>query len=167
LKLNALITALSLLDEGIVQGNCGASSNKSVLEDLEQSTAGRVEYPPLKPLQCVFLIDKPFLWRNNATMWLDSLYIAVSRTKVMSDFSILQYGSFQLSEGIPGRSMYITSSTFVGEGRGNAWMIANYEPSASYFIEGVISVSGHAFTKFRLGLEVFFLPCATFSMYTM
>jgi hypothetical protein len=139
-EIDALITALSLSDKGIVQGNCGASSNMSVLKDLEQSTAGRVEYPPLKPFQCVLVIDKPFLWRNNATMWLDSLYIAVSRNKVMSDFSILQYGSFQHSEGIPGRSMYITSSTFVGEGRGNAWLIANYEGSSSYFIEGEISV---------------------------
>jgi hypothetical protein len=138
-----------------------------ILQDLENSTGGRVEYPPLKPFQCVLVIDKPFLWRNNATVWLDNLYIAVSRTKVMSDFSILQYGSSQSAEGIPGRSMYITSSTFVGEGRGSAWVIASYEGSASYFIEGVISILGHASKKFRLGLAVYIIPSAAFCNYTI
>jgi hypothetical protein len=119
-----------------VQGNCGADSQLSLLKDLQQSTAGRVEYPPLKPFQCVLVISKPLLWNNNATLWLDSLYLAITRTKVESDFSIIQYGNYLAPEGVPARSMYITSSTFVGEGRGSARAIATFEASAAFLIEG-------------------------------
>jgi hypothetical protein len=120
----------------MLQGNCGARSNITLLKDLEQSTAGRVEYPPLKPFQCVLVIDKPFLWNNNATLWLDNLFVAISRTRVLSDFSILQHGTYQSPEGVPGRSMYITSSTFVGEGRGSASALSTFVSSASFYIEG-------------------------------
>jgi hypothetical protein len=108
----------------------------SRLRDLETSTAGRVEYPPLKPYQCVLVIDRPLLWNSNATLWLDNLYVAVTRTKIASEFSILQYGGFIRAEGSSGRSMYITSCTFVGEGRGNAWAIASLASHASFLIEG-------------------------------
>jgi hypothetical protein len=125
------------LTHGAMQGNCGASSNVRLLQDLETSTSGRVEYPPLKPFQCVLVIDKPFLLNYNATLWLDSLYVAISRTRAMSEFAVIQHGNYIFPETAEGRnSMYITSSTFVGEGRGNAWAIASHASHSSHLIEG-------------------------------
>jgi hypothetical protein len=113
----------------------------SIFQDLKLSTAGRVEYPPLIPFQCALVIDKPLLWNNNATLWLDRVYVAISRTKVMSEFSILEYGTYANPLGEPGRSVYITSSTFVGEGRGCARVISSFVSSASFFMEGAGAVS--------------------------
>jgi hypothetical protein len=124
------------LTQKALQGNCGASSNVSLLQDLEKSTSGRVEYPPLKPFQCVLVIDKPFLLNYNATLWLDSLYVAISRTRVMSEFAVIQHGNYIYPAIDEGHPMYITSSTFVGEGRGNAWAISSHATSSSYLIEG-------------------------------
>jgi hypothetical protein len=118
-----------------VQGNCNSNSNVSVLKDLEKSTAGRVEYPPLKPFQCALVIDKPFLLVMNGTLWLDSLFVAVARTTMQSKFAILGEGQHVLKD-IIGRYLYITSSTFVGDGRGSARAIFSNEPVTSVLIEG-------------------------------
>jgi hypothetical protein len=135
-----------------MQGNCGASSNVSLLQDLEKSTSGRVEYPPLKPFQCVLVIDKPFLLNYNATLWLDSLYVAMSRTRAMSEFAVLQHGNDIYPAVVEGNPMYITSSTFVGEGRGNAWAISSHAVSSVYLIEGTCSLSFDMQAQ-RFGLE--------------
>jgi hypothetical protein len=149
------VTNALCLSSVAVQGNCGTSSQLWLLRDLEKSTAGRVEYPPLQSYQCVLLIDKPFLLNLNATLWLDSLYFAVTRTKVQSEFAILQYGHLSsptiAKEHFDDRPteaqgettlvagvvpMYITSTTFVGEGRGSTWALATFVSSASFLIEG-------------------------------
>jgi hypothetical protein len=118
-----------------VQGNCGLNSNVSVLKDLEKSTAGRVEYPPLKPFQCALVIDKPFLLIMNGTLWLDSLYVAVSRTSMQSNFFIIEEGERVLSD-FDERSLFITSSTFVGDGLGSSRAIFSKAYSNEFFIEG-------------------------------
>jgi hypothetical protein len=118
-----------------VQGNCGLNSNVSVLKDLETSTAGRVEYPPLKPFQCALVIDKPFLLIMNGTLWLDSLYVAISRTSMQSSFVILAEGVLTWNL-ILDRSLFITSSTFVGDGRGSSRAIFSNNYSSRIFIEG-------------------------------
>jgi hypothetical protein len=119
-----------------VQGNCGLNSNVSVLEDLEKSTAGRVEYPPLKPFQCALVIDKPFLLIMNGTLWLDSLYVAVARTSMQSNFFILEEGELTLNVVIP-KSLFITGSTFVGDGRGSSRAIFSTSFLLETLIEGV------------------------------
>jgi hypothetical protein len=118
----------------VVQGNCGSNSNTSVLKDLEESTAGRVEYPPLKPFQCALVIDKPLLLNMNATLWLDSLYVAITRTRMHTDFSILEDGGHAWS--YDERYFFITSSTFVGEGRGSARALSSNDPYTMVWIEG-------------------------------
>jgi hypothetical protein len=143
------MTTALYLHSGDVQGNCGSTSRLWLLAELEKSTAGRVEYPPLRPYQCVLVIDKPFLFNLNATLWLDSLYIAVSRTKSQSNFTILHFTPSTTAEYFDGRKlgaktsifptnlarpMYITSSTFVGEGRGSTR--ATFMSGSSLFIEG-------------------------------
>jgi hypothetical protein len=134
-----------------MQGTCGASSNVRVLTDLDNSTGGRVEYPPLKPFQCALVIDKPFLHSMNTTLWLDSLYVAFTRARAQPDFSIIQHGG--LSYGptqVGGKALYITSSTFVGEGRGSARAILSMEASAKVLIEGMtVSCQAYAFTLTR------------------
>jgi hypothetical protein len=96
-----------------------------------------VEYPPLKTFQCVLLIDKPFLHNVNTTLWVDNLYIAVARTRTQPDFSILEHGNVAFGpRQVGGKSLYITSSTFVGEGRGSARAILAQEPSARVLVEG-------------------------------
>jgi hypothetical protein len=138
---------------GDVQGNCGSNSNMSVLEDLEVSTAGRVEYPPLKPFQCALVIDKPFLLVMNGTLWLDSLYVAVARTKVQSKFAILSEGQHILEYSI-GRHLYITSLTFVGDGRGSARAIFSNESNTYALIEGAADFRlAHAFTNTSLAVR--------------
>jgi hypothetical protein len=69
--------------------------------------------------------------------------VAISRSKVMSEFAILEYGTYENPLGEPGRSVYVTNSTFVGEGRGSARVISSFVSSASFFIEGAGAVSWH------------------------
>jgi hypothetical protein len=136
IKRKTLIQTEELKSLG-VQGNCGASSNLSILSDLEESTAGRVEYPPLKPFQCVSLIDKPLLQRRDAPLWLDSLYIALTRTRMQAYFSILENGKLDVGKGWdPDVPLYITNSTFVGEGRGSARAISTAQFWRQTLIEG-------------------------------
>lgn len=127
-----------------MQGNCDPGTPQSLLEDMAVSTAGRVEYPPLKPFQCVLLMDKPFLWNNNATLWLDNLYLAVSRTQVGPQFSMIEYGTYGLPLGANGKALYITDSAFVAEGRGSARAVQANEASTSVLIEGARSYITHS-----------------------
>jgi hypothetical protein len=136
-----------------VQGNCNSNSNVSVLKDLEKSTAGRVEYPPLKPFQCALVIDKPFLLVMNGTLWLDSLFVTVARTTLQSKFAILGEGQHVLKD-ILGRYLYITSSTFVGDGRGSARAIFSNEPVTSVLIEGATNfLLANACTSLAVRIE--------------
>jgi hypothetical protein len=130
-----------------VQGNCGLNSNVSVLKDLEKSTDGRVEYPPLKPFQCTLLIDKPFLLIMNGTLWLDSLYVAVSRTTMQSNFIIVEEGE-QVLFNVDERSLFITNSTFVGDGRGSLRAIFSHDYGNRILIEGAaLFCLPHIFTS--------------------
>jgi hypothetical protein len=123
------------------------NSNVSILKDLEKSTAGRVEYPPLKPFQCALVIDKPFLLIVNGTLWLDSLYVAVSRTSMQSTFFILEEGKLIL-DSIVERSLFITSSTFVGDGRGSSRAIFSNSLGTEFLVEGATPYClPHAFTS--------------------
>lgn len=119
-----------------MQGNCNTTADRAVLVSMTEATAGRVEYPPLQPFQCVLMMDKPFLWDNNSTVWLDHLYFAVARDAVDADFVMLQYGTFFFADGVPGHSVYITDSTFVGGGLGSTRAVATFEAGASVLIEG-------------------------------
>jgi hypothetical protein len=137
---------LAISKPGVVQGNCGSNSNVSVLKDLEKSTAGRVEYPPLKPFQCALVIDKPFLLNVNATLWLDSFYVAISRTRMHTEFSVLEDGVHTWS--YEERSLFITSSTLVGEGRGSARAISSNDDYTKVWIEGATEFGlVHAFAR--------------------
>lgn len=134
---------LSACTIDVVQGNCTSRSGnqtEALVRQLPELTAGRVEYPPLKPFQCVLVIDKPFLWHNNGSLWIDNIYLAVSRKNVMPEFSMVQYGSLKHHlDGVGGNSIYITNTTFVGEGRGDARAIHSGEKKASILVEGVLS----------------------------
>jgi hypothetical protein len=132
-----LIRYLVISKPGVVQGNCGVNSNVKVLEDLEKSTAGRVEYPPLKPFQCALVIDKPFFLNVNATLWLDSLYVALTRTRTQVAFAVLEDGGKVSPEE---RCLIITNSTFVGEGRGSTQAIFSDDVTTNVLIEGASEV---------------------------
>lgn len=114
------------------------------MDALEGATAGRVEYPPLEAWQCVLLMDKPLLWNHNATLWLDRLYLAVARTQVDSQFVMVQYGTHFVGDAVGGRAMYVTNTTFVGEGRGSARAIGTFEAGASVLLQGARVVVFHA-----------------------
>lgn len=133
-----------------MQGNCGPKVPANLLETLPMLTEGRVEYPPLEPLQCAIVMDKPFLWNNNCTLWIDKIYFAMARTKVESDFSILQYGNDRRPEGVPSNSLYVTNSSFVGEGRGSARAIATFEHSTSVMVEGTCLFISFVFRVLKL-----------------
>jgi hypothetical protein len=130
---------IEVLDSAHLQGNCGASSNVTLVKELVRSTSGRVEYPPLRPFQCVLVVDKPFLHNTNAAqLWLDNLYVAVTRTRVQPELSIIRHGGFSIEQNqVGGKSLFITSSTFVGEGRGSSRAILSLDNSAGLLIEGV------------------------------
>lgn len=122
-----------------MQGNCGGRSDSeavALIRSLPELTAGRVEYPPVKPFQCVLVIDKPFLWHNDGYLWIDNIYVALTRDTVFQDFSMLQHGNSEKNIGIPGNSVYVTNVTFVGEGRGDARAIHTGAQKASVLVEG-------------------------------
>jgi hypothetical protein len=150
-----------------VQGNCGLNSNVSVLKDLEKSTAGRVEYPPLKPFQCALVIDKPFLLIMNGTLWLDSLYVAVTRTTMQSNFFIVEEGIPILTE-LEKRSLFITSSTFVGDGRGSSRAIFSHDYTTQVLIEGAtLFCLPHASTSLAVRRREVTHACRTLNIQRM
>jgi hypothetical protein len=139
----------------------------SVLKDLEKSTAGRVEYPLLKPFQCALMIDKPFLLIMNGTLWLDSLYVAVSRTTMQSNFFSLEEGILTLNS-IFERSLFITSSTFVGDGRGSSRAFFSNDFTNEILIEGVtLFCLPRAFTSIAVRCRKITSSCRTLNIQHM
>jgi hypothetical protein len=120
-----------------VQGNCANvdANSTAFVEQLPVLTAGRVEYPPLKPYQCVLLVNKSFLLVNNGSTWFDNLFLAVARNKAVPNMRLLEYGSY-LGE-FTGRKQqtFLTNVTFAGEGRGTMLALGNTK-SSSMLVQG-------------------------------
>ena len=113
----------------------------------------------LKPAQCIVLIDETWMMVNNGTLWLDNLYVKVSRQKVVPGLAFitagLKYepgvvGTLQTAAGtaagsvdapidhefVQGSQIYITDLTFHSERERNGVAVTLETQSASVSISG-------------------------------
>lgn len=101
-----------------VQGNCSEPDAEAELG----LPAGHLL--PLKLRQCLLLMDQSWLVVNKGSIWVDNLYLKLSRTMVQPEFAFITAGVLSLGPPEIDRSdIYVTATTFHGEHRGTAYGI--------------------------------------------
>lgn len=73
---------------------------------------------------------------NDGNLWIDNLYFAVSRERTFPGLTMLQYGVYEVEYGKPENHLYITNTTFVGEGRGSQRALSIEQQRISLLAEG-------------------------------
>ena len=103
-----------------VQGNCSVPNAVAAL-DLPPDAFP--DLLPLKPRQCLLVVSETWLMVNSGSVWVDNVYLKLSRRLVRPFFSFITAGAlngeFQWPR-INRSDIYVTATTFHGEHRGNA-----------------------------------------------
>ena len=111
-----------------VQGNCSycsysvadAASSLSLTAE-EASALGRML--PLKPRQCVIILQDTFLMVNSGSLWLDNVYLIVLRARVQPSLVFIKTGE-QIAPGeafnhrMSSMKVFVTNVTMQGASRG-------------------------------------------------
>lgn len=126
----------------MLQANCTEPDAATALRLSEADAAGLL---PLKPFQCLLLVGHTWLMVNSGTMWLDNLYLRLSRTAVQPRFAFVQAGlpaPRQARELFRDVSIFATNVTFQSErlaGRParSAFAVATYVRHTAVAIDGV------------------------------
>lgn len=129
-----------------MQGNCSPEAvGTALLQQLPSLISGRVHLPPLKPLQCLLLTQAtPFL-SVKGSLWIDNLYLSAVRRYAAPELSMIQYAAeveldpesrVHVVSGEVGQPMFVTNTTFVGEGRGSVRAIDVRKPELSVLVQG-------------------------------
>ena len=130
-----------------MQGRCSASIPAEGLEVTQAEIDGLTA---VKPGQCVVLVDNTWLMFNNGTLWLDNVYVKVTRQKTVPNFAFItagvQVGTERDGIGsysglISGTKVYLTRVTFHSEQQHNAVAVSAVTPSASFLISGAHHVA--------------------------
>ena len=139
--------------DSLAQGSC-KESDPVVDLGLERGEAD--EMIALKSAQCIVLIDETWMMVNNGTLWLDNLYVKVSRQKAVPGLAFItaglrfEVGIVQSAAGtaagsvdapivhefVLGSQIFITDLTFHSERERNAVAVTLETQSASVSISG-------------------------------
>ena len=107
-----------------VQGNCSMADVGSALSlsSEEEATLSRVL--PLKPRQCVVVLQDTFLMVNSGSFWLDNVYLIVLRTRVQPGLALVRTGA-HTGEGDSERElmsrMNVSLSNVTMQGASRGW----------------------------------------------
>ena len=142
--------------DSLAQGSCKESDP---VVDLGLGRGEADEMIALKPAQCIVLIDETWMMVNNGTLWLDNLYVKVSRQMAVPGLAFItaglkyelgEVGTLQsvagnaagsvdahiVHEFLQGSQIYITNLTFHSERERNAVAVTLETRSASVSISG-------------------------------
>ena len=135
-----------------VQGNCASPDGAAAL-NLPPSIAADVL--PLRPWQCLLLVNETWLMVNSGHLWVENLYLKLIRQLVRPNFSFITAGALNAEFTWPAvhrSDMFITGVTFQGEHRGNARAITCDITRASFLADGTpLPVRIHTWVFFLKG----------------
>ena len=113
-----------MADVSALQGNC---SSPNPVDALNLTRDVSDDLLPLKPHQCLLIVSKTWLMVNSGQVWIDNLYLKLSRRQAEPSFAFVTIGSpyrssaYTFFNSTVGQSdTYLTGVTFHGEHRGNA-----------------------------------------------
>lgn len=118
------------------QGNCDVPDGAAAL-NLPADVAA--DMLPLKPRQCLLVVSETWLMVNGGHLWVDNLYLKLSRQLARPNFVFITAGALDGQQSWPSirrSDMFITGVTFQGEHRGSARAIVCDIIAASFLADG-------------------------------
>eukprot|EP00892_Ulva_mutabilis_P004162 jgi/Ulvmu1/2117/UM127_0002.1 len=130
-----------------IRGNCTESNAGA---QLGLSTSVFTSLIPMRPRQCLLVVSQTWLMVNAGKLWIDNIYLKLSRHLVRPNFMFITAGALngELTWPLIGRSdIYITRTTFQGEHRGNARGIISDITGCSIYFDDCIFTDWAGFTS--------------------
>eukprot|EP00892_Ulva_mutabilis_P006269 jgi/Ulvmu1/4013/UM188_0003.1 len=129
-----------------LRGNCSAPDPAAALDLLPSERAGLL---PLKPFQCLIIVDTMWLYVNSGKLWVDNVYLADGRTTFQPQFpALFQFiGAAVKPQTIEekdrrleiGRSdIFVTNVTFQTQHRGDARAVSSDERQVAMYVDDCI-----------------------------
>ena len=126
-----------------MQGNCGDPFPVAAL-GLSAEEAG--DLLPLKPRQCLVVVDDTMLMVNSGTLWLHNLYLKVVQNHDRVETLLIAAGSNtsdeQESPHIKRSDIYVTSVTFDAQPYHKATAISTGRRFSSVYVGGTLLPQG-------------------------
>lgn len=122
--------------EDHLQGNCTEPDPVKALNLTEGDAADVI---PLRPFQCMLVVNETWLMVNNGRMLIDNVYLKLARRIARPAFTFITAGALNGELQWPGvvrSTVYITGSTFQAEHRGNARALVGDLTGISFFVDG-------------------------------
>ena len=119
-----------------LQGNCADSD---AVEALQLTADVAADLLPLKPRQCLLVVSQTWMMVNGGHLWIDNVYLKLSRHLVRPNFSFVTAGALNAENDWPQVSRsttFLTGITFQGEQRGNARGVVTDIASSAVAVEG-------------------------------
>ena len=123
-------------DTGSMQGNCSDSDPAAA---LNLAAADASDLLPLRPFQCLIVVNETWLMVNDGRVLVDNLYLKLSRTAVRPSFAYITAGALNGElqwPGIKRSTIYVTGTTFQAEHRGNSRAFIADVTGGSFYVDG-------------------------------
>lgn len=120
----------------IVQGNCSEPAEPAALDLADEEVPTLI---PLKPRQCLLLFDAPLLMINSGRVWVDNLYLKLTRSRAHPGVAFIAAGAARNKFRWPliARSdTYVTGVTFHSHQRRSAVAFDSSVDNASAMFSG-------------------------------
>ena len=116
-----------------VQGNCSSPDPAAAL-GVAAADPDTTSLLPLKPYQCLVLVDDSWLRIYSGRAWLDNIYLKLSRHGGPSSLSLIWLSNLDSRSGGP--YLYATNMTFHSERHRNAAAVWNMLQTAAVYFDG-------------------------------
>jgi len=149
-----------------VQGNCSVADVASSLSLAAEDAATLGQLLPLKPRQCVVVVQDTFLMVNRGNFWLDHVYLIVRRTRVQPSLAFFRIG-FPVTSG-PGlhlspSDVVLSNVTMQGASRGWSRGIELTAEKSSLLLQGHAPTCSAAWPIHRRAIGISFRFRSMFS----
>ena len=122
-----------------MQGNC---TDPDPSATLSLSAAESASLLPLRPYQCMVFFHDTFLMVNNGKLWIDNLYLRVSKKQTRPTMAFISLGREDSDPVVtsvsPGHT-YVTRTTFQPDGQGTTIGITADTSDCTLMVDGAPS----------------------------
>eukprot|EP00892_Ulva_mutabilis_P000954 jgi/Ulvmu1/1085/UM106_0001.1 len=118
-----------------IRGNC---SDPDPTTQLGLTPDVSSDILPMRPFQCLIMLNQTWLMVNSGEVWIDNVYLKLSRRRVHPEFTFITAGALNGELTWPGvqrSDIYLTRTTFQGEHRGNARGIISDITGCSVYVD--------------------------------
>lgn len=120
-------------ESAVLQGNC---SDSAAAAALNLTAAEADQLLPIKPFQCLIVVDDTWLMVNNGVVWVDNLHLKIIRRTVQPILPFISAGLQSADTPIGASQIYATNITFQAEHRGSASAIFVDINEVAVYVDG-------------------------------